>query len=153
MDVIHETASCSFVRLAASAVGMVPIHQRIVESEPQTFGACCIDILANEIPSRSLLRRAIFGEFCIEVTEAFVMLGGHDHVFHAGALGQLRPGASGIRNRLKFWRQPLVFADRNAFVLHYPLVTTERAVKAPVNEHSELRFVPPFHAALAVFDG
>src|SRR2546425_9343529 len=49
-------------------------------------------------------------------------------------------------------RQLFVFAYRNAFVLHHPFVTAERAVQAPVDEHAKLRFVPPLHAPLAIFD-
>src|SRR2546428_1128392 len=80
------------------------------------------------------------------------MLRGHHHVLHAGAPGQLGPRARSIRYRLELRRQLFIFGDGNAFILHHPLVTPERAVEAPVNEHAELRFVPPFHAPLAIFD-
>src|SRR2546428_13953174 len=100
MNMRDGTFWFSFIRLATSAVGMMPIHQRIVESKTQTFRARALDVFAHKIASGSLLGRAIIGKLGIKVTEAFVMLRGHHHVLHAGAPGQLSPGAGGIRNGL-----------------------------------------------------
>ena len=153
MNVFNETPACCFVFQAARAVGMMPIHQRIVESKTQAFRARGLDVFADQIASRSLLGRAIIGELGVEVTETFVMLRGHHHVLHAGAPGQLGPRARGIWNWFELRRQLFILGHGNAFVLHHPLVTAKRAVESPVNEHAELRFVPPLHPSLAIFDG
>ena len=152
MNVIDETAPRGFARFRSSAVGMMPIHQRIIETDAQTFGARGIDILAHQITTGSLLGRTIVGQLRIEIAEAFMMLGRHHHVLHARAFGQLRPRARGVWDGLEIRRQLLVFTDRDAFVFHHPFVTAERAVEAPVNKHAKLRFVPPLHAARAIFD-
>src|SRR5262249_19221180 len=152
VNVIDEAAARGFISLATGSVRVMPIHQRIVETETQAFGPRRIDILTNEIASRPLFGRAVVSELRVEVAEPFVMLARHHHVFHTGALGELRPRARGIRDWFEVWGELLVLTDRDAFVLHHPLVATERAVKSPVNEHAELRFMPPLHAPLAIFE-
>src|SRR5437868_12212867 len=66
---------------------------------------------------------------------------------------EARPVARGVWFGLETVGVLLVLLCRNAFVFHHPLVTSERAVQTPVNEHAELRFAPPLHAARAIFDG
>ena len=99
-----------------------------------------------------MFRRAEVCRLGIKEAEAFVMLGGHHHVFLAGAFCQARPIARGVRFGIEALRQFLIFGGWNPFHLHHPFVTAQNAVQAPVNEHTELRFVPPLHAALAVGD-
>ena len=86
MNVIDETAARSFVCFAESAIGVVPIHERIVEAVRQAFGLCGFDIFGDEIAASGLFGCAVVGELGIEVTKAFVMLGGHHHIFHARPL-------------------------------------------------------------------
>src|SRR5436190_21976672 len=124
-----------------------------MEADPQAFSTCRRDIFANEVAPRPLLRRAVISELRIKIAEAFVMFGGHHHVSHAGSLGELRPGPRGIWHRFEVGGEFLVLADRNAFVLHHPLVPAERAVESPMNKHSELGFMPPLHAALSILYG
>src|ERR1700686_4225701 len=101
---------------------MVPIPQRIVEALAQSFRARGFDVFAGEVAARTLLWRAVVGELCVEVAKAFVMLGGHHHVFLAGLFGELGPGARGIRFWLEALGELLAFADGNAFAFHYPFV-------------------------------
>ena len=129
---------------------MVPVHQRIVEADAHALGAGGIDVLLDEVAAGALFGRAVIGEFGIEVAEALVVLGGHHHVFLAGSLGQFGPIASGVRPGLEAFGELFVLGDGNAFVLHDPLVASQDAVQAPVDEHAETGFVPPFHAGLAV---
>ena len=70
--------------------------------------------------------------------------------FWPACFGEFGPIARGVRLGLEALGQLLVLGDRNAFVLHDPLVAAENAVEAPVDEHAEAGFVPPFHAVLAV---
>ena len=72
------------------------------------------------------------------------MLGGHHHVFHAGALGKIGPGACGVRFRIELLCKLLVFGDRNSFLFHGPLMPAELAVEPEMYEHAEPSFVPPF---------
>src|SRR5208337_2590839 len=100
--------------------------------------------------TRSLLRRAIVGQFSIPIAEAFMVLGCHHHVLLACLLGQLGPSPRSIGLRLENLGQLLVLEDREPLHLHGPLMMTNHAVKAPVNKHAELGFMPPFHSALTV---
>ena len=150
VNIVDETAAGLLVGGAARAVGMMPVHQRIVKAHAASFGSRGFDVFGHQIPPRSLFRSRVVGQLGVEHTETFVMLGGHHHVFLAGLLGEFRPGPRGVRLRLESFGQLLVFGDRNRFVLHGPFVTPQSAVKAPVNEHAEARLVPPLHAALAI---
>ena len=75
---------------------MVPVHQGIVEANAQSFGARGLHILADQIPARTLLGRAVVSQLCVEIAEAFMVLGGHHHVFLPGLPGELRPLARGV---------------------------------------------------------
>src|SRR6267154_5613347 len=150
MRVFDEALASVFVGGAACAIGMMPIHQRIVKAETQAFRASSFDVFMNEIAAGALLCRAVVGELGVEVAETLVMLGSQHHIFLAGLFGKLGPGASGIWFGLESLGELLVIGDGNAFVLHDPFVTAEHAVQAPMNEHAEARFVPPLHAASAV---
>src|SRR2546429_3578082 len=79
MNIIDEAFARGLILCAARAVGMVPVHQRIIKTDAQAFAASSIHIFADEIAARSLLWRAIIRGFGIEVAEAFMVLGGHDH--------------------------------------------------------------------------
>src|SRR6185437_12456541 len=152
MRVIDKPAAGGFIIRAAGAVRVMPVHQRIIEANVQTFAAGCLVVLSNQVAPGRLFRSAIVRQFCIEVAEALMMFGGHYHVFHARLLGEFCPGARGMRLRVENFRELLVFGDRNPFLFHGPLVPSEHAVKPEMDEHSETRFVPPFHAAVAISD-
>src|SRR6185312_2502838 len=59
VDVIDKAATGGFIGKAASAVRMMPVHQRVIESEPHTFGAGGIGVLGNQIAAGGLLGSAI----------------------------------------------------------------------------------------------
>lgn len=79
-----------------------------------------------------------------------MVLGGHHHVFLTSLSGEFRPGARGVRLRLKGFGEPLVLDNRNGFVLHGPFVTPKSTIESPMNEHAETSLVPPPHPALAI---
>src|SRR5208337_2644904 len=79
-----------------------------------------------------------------------MVLGGHHHVLLARLLGQLGPSPRRMGLRLENLGQLLVLEHRDPFHLHGPLMMTNDAVKAPVNEHAELGFMPPFHSARTI---
>src|SRR6266851_3048659 len=147
VGVFDEALAGLLIGGAASAVGMVPVHERVVEADAQAFGAGGVDILADEIALGSLLGGAVVGELGVEVAEALVVLGRHDHVLHAGGLGEFGPGAREARLGVELFVQRQVLDDRDCLGLHGPLVPAILAIEAEVDEHAELCRVPPLHAA------
>src|SRR5260370_34559394 len=117
---------------------MMPIHQRIVETDAHAFGSGSIDIFAHEIAARPLLWRTVVRGLGIEVAKAFVMLGGHHHVAHAGSARDLGPIAGGKGLGFELLCERRIFGNRNAFILHDPLMAAKHTVKPPVNEHANL---------------
>src|SRR6185437_10825374 len=59
VNVIDETPARRFIRLAKRAVRVMPVHQRIVETEAQTFSASGFNIFTDEIATGTLFRGAI----------------------------------------------------------------------------------------------
>src|SRR5262249_48357915 len=129
---------------------MMPVHQRVVEPNAQPLSSRGFQILTDQIASGTLLCGAIVRQLCVPQTEALVMLGGHHHVFLSGAASQSCPVARGIGLWSEVLCQQLILSDGNAFVLHRPFMLADPAVKAPVDEHSEARLMPPLHAPRAV---
>src|SRR5580704_6281571 len=146
MGVGDKALAGGFVSLAASAVGMVPIHQRIVEAHAQPLCAGGVDEFANQISSRPLSRSAVVGELGVEVAETLVMLGGHHHVFLSGTPRQFGPLASGVGAGLKMFCQQLVLRKRNTFHFEGPFMLAHYAVQSPMDENAELGFRPPCHS-------
>jgi hypothetical protein len=128
---------------------MVPVHQGVVEAHAKTFGADGFDVFLHQVAAGTLLGRAVIGQLGVEVAEAFMVLGGHHHVFLPGDFGQLGPIARGVGFGLEELGLLFVFRHRNAFLFHRPFVAAEGAVQAPVDEHAEAGFMPPLHAGLA----
>ena len=62
VDVIDEAPARGFVRGAARAIRMMPVHQRIVEAHAQALGARGLDVLLHQVAARALLGRAIVCE-------------------------------------------------------------------------------------------
>src|SRR5262249_61415019 len=79
-----------------------------------------------------------------------MMLGGHHHIFLSGAPSQSRTIARGVGFGCEVLCKELILSDRNAFVLHCPLVLANQAVKSPVDEHPKASLMPPLHAACAI---
>src|SRR5262249_22721516 len=135
------------------AVGMVPIHERVVEADAQTLSTRSLDVFLDEIPPRTPFRRAIICRLRIEEAKTLVMLRRHHHVLHPSALRQLGPVAGRIRLGTEELCGLLVLGGWNAFHLHDPFMTSIHAVHTPVNEHSEFCRVPPSHASFAIAIG
>src|SRR5260370_40386825 len=81
------------------------------------------------------------------------MFSSHHHIFLAGLAREFGPGAGGVRLRPETFCELFVIRYRNGLIFHHPFVTADDAVESPVDEHPETRFVPPFHAALAILIG
>src|SRR5256884_4759409 len=153
MNIFDEALACGLILRAAGAVRMVPVHQRIIKTDTHALSSSGIQIFTNEIAARSLLWRTILCGSGVEVTKAFMVLRGHDHVTHAGFPRKLGPIARRKRLRLELLGQGSVFRNRDAFILHDPFVPPENAVESPMNEHPETGLVPPLHPADAILFG
>ena len=103
--VFHKAHARRLIRQATRAVGVVPIHQGIIKAHAQTFGARRFHEFRHQVAAARLLGSAIVGELRFKIAEALMMLGGHHHVFLAGAFGELRPLARGVRLGRKVLRQ------------------------------------------------
>ena len=150
VDVVDKAAAGLLVGLAAGAVGMVPVHQRVVEAHAQAFGAGGFHVFLHQVAARTLFGGAVVGELAVEVAETFVVFGGHHHVLLAGQFGELGPVAGGVGLGLEELSLLLVLSHRNALFLHRPFVAPEGTVQAPMDEHAEAGLVPPFHAGFAI---
>src|SRR3979411_238623 len=93
---------------------------------------------------------AIVSQLGVKITEALMVLAGHDHVFLPRLPGQLRPLARSIGLGVEMFGQHFVLRDGNALHFHRPLVTANQAVKPPMNEHSKLGFLPPLNPAVMI---
>ena len=79
-----------------------------------------------------------------------MVLGGHDHIAHAGFAGDLGPFPGRKWFGLELFGERGVFGNRNPLVLHDPLVAAHHTVESPMDEHAEASLMPPLHPALAV---
>src|SRR5436190_6932811 len=84
------------------------------------------------------------------MAKALMMLSRHHHILLPGTLCKPRPIACKVRLWFELSCELLVFLGRDGFHFLDPFVPPEDAVKPPVNEHPELRLVPPFHPARTV---
>ena len=85
----------------------------------------------------------------IEEAEAFVVLGGEHHVLLAGPFGEFGPLPRNSGLRREALGQLLIFGDGDGLLLQHPFAAFQHAVEAPMDEHPELRVVPPAQALRA----
>ena len=148
--VFHEPHACRFIGQTSRTIGVVPIHQRIVETYAQTLGARRFHVFGHQVTSARLFGRAIVGQLGLKIAKALVMLGGHYHILLAGAFRELGPLPRGVGLGIEMLCEPLILSDGNSLHLHRPLVLTNKRIKSKMDEHAESSFVPPLHTPLAV---
>ena len=147
VGVVDKALAGFGVGFAADAVGVVPVHERVVEADAEAFGAGGFDELADEVAPGALLHGVVVGELGVPHAEAFVVLGGHHHVLLSGAFGEAGPLAGGVGFRREVLGEDFILRNGNALGFHDPLLVADDAVEAPVDEHAELGFAPPGEAA------
>ena len=128
----------------------MPVHQRVIESDAQSFCASGVHVFAHQIATRALLRSVVIRELGVPQTEAFMMFSSHHHVLLPGSFGEASEIARRIGLGLELRCERHVLVDRYGLVLHRPLMTRASAVQAPMDEHAKLRRMPPLHALLAI---
>src|SRR5579864_2688523 len=148
MSVSDKSLPCCFIGCAPRSIRMMPVHQRVVEANAQSFCPRGVDEFAHQIAACRLLRRAVVGELSVEITEAFVMLCRHHHVLLSRLLGQSRPVACGVRRWIEVLRQYFILRDGYAFHFHRPFMPADHAIESPVDEHAEFCFLPPLNSTL-----
>src|SRR5882724_948433 len=88
MRVVDKSPAGRFVSRAGGAIGMVPVHQRVIETDAQAFGSRRVYVFLYQIAPGALLYGVVARQFCVPQAEAFMMLGGHHHVLLPRRLGQ-----------------------------------------------------------------
>ena len=118
-------------------VGMVPVDERIVQTDVQAFVAEGVGVFFYDVLSVGGVGRFIVGVGGIEQTEAFVVFSGEHSVFHSGRLCAFRPLAGveevGVEQPEIF----IVFFVADLFVGFYPFVAGGHGIQAEMNEHTE----------------
>src|SRR3569833_397007 len=119
-------------------VGMVPVEQGVVEPDTQIFRAEGVDLRAEEVSTRRGGSGFIIREFGVPKTEAVVVLGRHDEVFHAGVRGGFCPGGGVIKVRVEVLEVASIVCLRvGAGPTFDPFATRREGVEAPVDEETE----------------
>ena len=99
----------------------------------------------------------------VEHGEAVVVFGGDDDVLHAGGFCEGDDVVRGEAGGIELGGEGFVVGDGDGEVVHDPLADVSGAlavplasgdgVEAPVDEHAEAGFAPPFHAGVALGGG
>ena len=116
---------------------MMPVNERVIEAHAQPFRTECVHILLNEILSAGRIGGLIIRILAVKETEAFVMLGGHDHIFHAGRFCLSCPIPGIIQIRIEIFEIKIVMLLGNFFIGLYPFVARRHGVKPEMDKHAE----------------
>ena len=130
-----------------SEIRMVPVDQRIVETDFESLRTECIDHFPQQITSAFRIRNLVIGIFRIPHAEAFMMLCGNDEIFHSGFTRRLRPLLRIEEIRIEVIKVFLVILVGDFLVMSDPFVTCRHGVEPPVNEHAESVLDEPFRIA------
>ena len=145
----------------ALRVGVMPVHDRVVDAEPEP-GA--VRRLCQGLERVPVVRRGVDDVVArhlrIEDREAVVVLGRDDDVLHPRVLGDVGPRVGVEPCGVEAVDIRLVFGDRDVRPAHDPLADAadplsivragRHRIRAPMNEHSEPCLAPPGHAGVAL---
>src|SRR5262249_26988280 len=141
-------------------IRMMPIHNRMVKTEPHAFLFAGFGKFLEGVAGERSGFDAPIGQVRSPKPETVMMFAGDDDVFYAGAFsdGYPLPGIElhGIELRHQF----LVLGDGNLRGFHdpfagafdwfaVPLAGGDR-IKTPMNEHPEARLSKPSHAVIVL---
>ncbi len=142
-------------------VGMVPVHDGMVEAEGNSGILACVGQFLHRIPlERSGLHDRVVAHFRVEHAESVVVLARDDDVFHAGVPGYGHPLLRVELYRVELSRQLLIIRHRDVGVVHDPLAdpggflpvpfTRRDGIQSPMNEHSKSSLSKPLHASVVL---
>ena len=132
-------------------IRMVPVNQRVVKTDPNALGAKSVHKFPQQVAARGGVGRLVIRIGAVPKAEAFVVLGGQHHVFHAGRFGAARPFFGVEQVRVEMAKVQIVMLFRNFFLGFDPLVARGQAVQPPVDKHAEAVMGKPGRIAGGLF--
>ena len=127
--------------------GMMPVDQRVVETDVQSLGAESVDILADKVASRRSVRALIIGVLRVEHAEALMMLCREDDILHPRSLGLTRPFLRVVEVGIEVLEVLLVLLLGGALKILHPLMARGKRIESPMDEHTETVMSEPFSIA------
>ena len=118
-------------------IGMVPVDQRVIETDVQPLCAESVHIFAYQIPAAGCIGGFIIRIFAVEQTEALMMLGGQNRIFHSGGFCLSRPVPGIAEIRTKKFKIDVILFFRDFFAGLDPFMARRQRVKTEVDEHAE----------------
>ena len=115
----------------------MPVDQGIVESDTEPLRPEGVYIFAHQIPAAGGIGGFVIRIFAVEQTEALMMLGGQNRVFHARGLCLSRPVTGITKIRIEMFEIEVIFFLRNFLTGFDPFMACGQCVKTEVDEHAE----------------
>ncbi len=143
---IHVAAGVEDVAVGALAEGMEPVHgeigvmpvnEGVIEADVEALGAEGVHHLAEGVFAVGGVGDLVVGVLGVPQAEALVVLGGEDHVAHAGLAGGLRPFAGLEEVGVEEVEVDLVVFVGDLLIVADPLVPRRHGVESPVDEHAK----------------
>ena len=116
---------------------MMPVDQGIVESDTEPLRPEGVHIFTHQIPAAGSIGGLVIRIFAVKQTEALMMLGGQNRVFHARGLCLPRPVTGIAEIRIEMFKIEVIFLLRNFLTGFDPFMACGQCVKTEVDEHSE----------------
>ena len=133
-------------------IRMMPVEQRVVETDLQTRLAESVHIFADQIPAAWRVGGLIVRQLAVKKTETVMMLRGQYSVFHAGILCDPGPFLRVIIHWVEFLEERLIVLNGYPLCAADPFAAGGDGVQAPVNEHTETVLAEPFRSGGTVDD-
>ena len=131
---------------AGQVIGMVPVHDRVVEPERDAGLLHRDRERAEDILAVLGVHDVVVGVGAVEDGEAVVVLRSDDDVLDARLLGQRGPFVGIEVDRIEIVGVVLVLLERDLEELAGPLLAADHGVDAPVDEQAELGLAEPLQA-------
>ena len=125
------------VNVVYHVVRVVPVDQRMVETDLQSLVAEGLDHWPQQVAAGGRVGRLVVGVAAVPQAEALVVLGGDAEILHARLPRLPGPLARIVQVRVEPLEVLLVVGGGNLFLLLDPLVPGRQRVQAPVNEQAE----------------
>ena len=126
---------------------MMPIDDRIVETDLQPLGAAGLDVFLDEVAPERRVGDLVIRHLGIPHAETFVMLRGEDDILHPRLFCRLRPFARVEQIGIETGEILFVVGFvGDVFVAPHPFMTRGHRVQSEMDEHAETVVLPPRQA-------
>src|SRR5699024_10235413 len=142
VDAVDVWVFPKWVPFVDRVVRVVPVDDRVIETDLQAFGTNCIHEFAHQV-SLTRPRCTVIGEFCVPETEAFMVLRCQDDIFHARVPGEPRKGRSIEEVGVEVPGIPFVLGCLSFLDGHDPLVPCGHRVEPEMDKHPEAVVIEP----------